>query len=491
MWIFRRGTNAALGIEFAPSSGGVDSWSGGVLAVGVYESDVEADDEGNFAKLKGSASDVDQQLGGILSELAEAADFKGKTGSSSFARTGFSNAAQRVGVVGLGKSDDLAQSENMKPLKQLGGALADDAKASKKSTAAVYVPSYPRDVDVKKAAAAIAQGTMLAAFNETRYKQSAKPTPLTRVDIIKENSDFSNEIKEARSHAEGIMLTKELVNGPAEHVTPTTLEETFKQVASKSPNTMHLTVLGRKECEQRKMEPFLAVGRGSAKEPKFIHLQYTPQGGVSQDAERIALVGKGITYDAGGINIKPSQGGLLEVMKFDMGGAGAVAGAASIIADSQPKDVVVDFIVPACENMVDADSFRPGDILTASNGKTIEITNTDAEGRLVLSEGMLYANELGATKVVDIATLTGAMLISLGSHLAGYATYCTIFNSCSFLLHLVHDVCKICLSMNLAINHYAYVAKFRLHRYFTNSDELSKRISEASKQGEDRVWQVR
>jgi len=401
------GSAAALQIAFSGSSAGAGSWKGGVLTVGVLEGDVQADADGNFEQLLGSASETDKLLGGVLSELAHESDFKGKSGSSSFARTGSHSGAQRVGLVGLGKADDLANSKNLKPLKQLGGALADESKASKKSSAAVLLPPLPSDINNKSAAAAVAQGTMVSAFTETRYKQSAKPTPLETVEMLNDGTDFSDELKHARTQAEGIMLAKELVNGPAAHVTPTTLAQTFEEIAKKSPSTLKLSVLGKKECEDRKMEPFLAVSQGSAKDPKFIHLQYTPEGGTSQNAERIALVGKGITYDSGGVNIKPSQGGLTELMKFDMGGAGAVAGAATVIANEQPKDITVDFIVPACENMVDADSYRPGDILTASNGKTMEITNTDAEGRLVLSEGMIYAEELGATKVVDIATLTG------------------------------------------------------------------------------------
>jgi len=159
------------------------------------------------------------------------------------------------------------------------------------------------------------------------------------------------------------------------------------------------------------------VGQGAAEPPKFIHLTYTPKGEIKK---KVAIVGKGLTFDSGGYNLKAGAGSMIELMKFDMGGSAATLGAAKIIGLMQPEGVEAHFIVAACENMVSADAFRPGDILTASNGKTIEVGNTDAEGRLTLADALVYAEKTaGAEHIIDIATLTGACIVSLGGEYAG------------------------------------------------------------------------
>jgi len=185
--------------------------------------------------------------------------------------------------------------------------------------------------------------------------------------------------------------------------------------------TMELTVLEKAECEAMGMGAYLGVSQGAIEPPKFIHLKYTPPSGSA--TKKVALVGKGLTFDSGGYNIKAGAGSMIEKMKFDMGGAGAVLGAARSIAELAPADVEVHFIVAACENMVSAEAMRPGDILTASNGKTIEVLNTDAEGRLTLADALVYADKLGSVDVVvDIATLTGACIVALGPDYAAMYT---------------------------------------------------------------------
>lgn len=411
---------------------------------------MEQDDEGSFYRLKGKAKEVDEELGLVLTELAVDGDFKGKAGSTVFGRAGEAAKALRVGMIGLGKQEEVNKNDCLRPYRQLGFALANEAKRQRgfadntKADAAVHLPSLPDGVEEAKAAGEIGHGIYMGSFSETRYKKAAKPTQLGSVSLLgfQPGEAFDTALNEAKAHSRGIMMCKELVNAPAAHCTPETLAEAFRKVASENPDRFELTVLGKEECEKRQMEPFLAVGRGSAQEPRFIHLKYMPPEGTKESTPKVALVGKGITYDSGGINIK---GQLTELMKFDMGGAGAVAGSALTFAELQPQGVEVHFIVPSCENMVDADSYRPGDILTASNGKTIEITNTDAEGRLALSEGLLYAGEQGCTKLADIATLTGGMLVSLGTHLGGV---------------------------------------------WANSEEAADKVHQASSRCEDRVWQL-
>lgn len=176
-------------------------------------------------------------------------------------------------------------------------------------------------------------------------------------------------------------------------------------------------MLEKQECEKMKMGLYLAVANGSSVPPKFVHLTYTK----GTPKQTVALVGKGITFDTGGYNLKVNA--RIEDMKFDMGGAGAVLGAAYILGALEPEDITVHFIIASCENMISGDGYRPSDIITASNGKSVEVMNTDAEGRLTLADALLYAqNECKATSIIDMATLTGAVIVALGNSIAGLFT---------------------------------------------------------------------
>jgi leucyl aminopeptidase len=178
---------------------------------------------------------------------------------------------------------------------------------------------------------------------------------------------------------------------------------------------LELKVLERSDCEAKGMGAFLAVSQGSDLPPKFIHLIYRPEGEVKR---RVALVGKGLTFDSGGYNLKVGAA-QIDMMKFDMGGSAAVLGAMRSIAELKPAGVEVHMVVASCENMVNGSAVHPGDIVTAANGMTIEINNTDAEGRLTLADALLYACEQKPDAVVDLATLTGACVIALGDEMAG------------------------------------------------------------------------
>lgn len=189
---------------------------------------------------------------------------------------------------------------------------------------------------------------------------------------------------------------------------------------------MEVKVLGLAQCRALGMGAFLGVAQGASMDtgsaPHFIHLTYTPPNHGSQGAgaKKVALVGKGLTFDSGGYNLKTGAGSMIDKMKFDMGGAGAVLGAAKALSELQPLGVQVEFIVAACENMVSERAMRPGDVLTASNAKTIEVLNTDAEGRLTLADALVYAEGLGdVDAVIDVATLTGACIVALGGEYAG------------------------------------------------------------------------
>eukprot|EP00182_Erythrolobus_australicus_P000449 CAMPEP_0185832282 /NCGR_PEP_ID=MMETSP1353-20130828/1991_1 /TAXON_ID=1077150 /ORGANISM="Erythrolobus australicus, Strain CCMP3124" /LENGTH=573 /DNA_ID=CAMNT_0028530435 /DNA_START=326 /DNA_END=2047 /DNA_ORIENTATION=- len=239
---------------------------------------------------------------------------------------------------------------------------------------------------------------------------------------------FEEATARAMALEAGVTTTKQLVNAPPNVVNPVSLAETARKIAAGS-DCLKVWVLEKDECEKRNMGAYLAVARGSEYPPKLIHIVYTPPDATEDvaPARTLAFVGKGLTFDSGGYNIKAGAGSMIELMKFDMGGAAAVLGAAQAIGALKPKGVQVHFVVAACENMVDANAYRPGDVLTASNGITIEIGNTDAEGRLTLADALVFAEEAaeksagenGVEFILDVATLTGAIVVSLGNDYAG------------------------------------------------------------------------
>jgi leucyl aminopeptidase len=194
--------------------------------------------------------------------------------------------------------------------------------------------------------------------------------------------------------------------------------ETAKRLTDTSGGTLKCTILNKDECEQRGMGAFLGVARGSETEPQFIHITYTPVSGVV--TKKLGIIGKGLLFDTGGYNIKTS---MMEMMKFDCGGSAAVLGAARAISKLKPDNIECHFIVAACENMINGRAVVPSDILTASNGKTIENMNTDAEGRLTLADALVYADkELDCEEIIELSTLTGACMVALGKSLSGVWT---------------------------------------------------------------------
>lgn len=209
-----------------------------------------------------------------------------------------------------------------------------------------------------------------------------------------------------------VTLTRNLVNQPASHMSPKILVEEAKKV-KKMSSRISLTVLDRKQAEKKNLSAFLAVARGAKAEPYVIHLKYIPS---KKPKKKIIFIGKGITFDSGGLSLKPAQS--MENMKIDMAGAATVLGLFSLLPTIAP-DVEVHGIIPACENMPSGDAYRPGDIVMSMSGKTIEVLNTDAEGRITLADALSYALTFKPDAIVDLATLTGACVVALGDTHAG------------------------------------------------------------------------
>ena len=220
-------------------------------------------------------------------------------------------------------------------------------------------------------------------------------------------------VTKAQAAAHAVNLARDLVNSPPAECTPRYLAQVAQGIAN--DNGLSCVVFDEARIMAEKMNLLAAVGNGSSEPPRFIHLTYRPAG-ADASTPQVALVGKGLTYDAGGYNIKPT--GSLEDMKVDMSGAAAVLGAMKAINAYAPK-VVVHGIIPSAENLVSGNAYKPGDIIRSHNGKTVEIMNTDAEGRLILADALSYAEKLGCQKIVDLATLTGACMVALGPHTAG------------------------------------------------------------------------
>jgi len=216
-----------------------------------------------------------------------------------------------------------------------------------------------------------------------------------------------------------VIMTKDIVNAPHNVLNSESLANTAKQIAEESDGSLTIKVLGKEECEERGMGSYLGVARGSETAPQFIHMTYKPKSG--EVSKKVGVVGKGLLFDTGGYNIKT---GMMELMKFDCGGSAAVLGAAKAIGALQPEGVEIHFIVAACENMVNERAYVPSDILTASNGVTIEVVNTDAEGRLTMADALVYADkEVGCESIIELSTLTGSCMVALGKKVCGIWTH--------------------------------------------------------------------
>ncbi|ANQ09813.1 Leucine aminopeptidase [Plasmodium coatneyi] len=258
---------------------------------------------------------------------------------------------------------------------------------------------------------------------DERFKSADKSTNMDYIkslSLYMANADiYKGQIDKARVYFYGTYYAAQLIAAPSNYCNPVSLSNAAVELAQKV--NLDCKILDVKQLEELKMGAYLSVGKGSMYPNKFIHLTYkgAHKGDKQNKVKKIALIGKGITFDSGGYNLKAAPGSMIDLMKFDMSGCAAVLGCAYCIGTIKPDNVEVHFLSAVCENMVSKNSYRPGDIITASNGKTIEVGNTDAEGRLTLADALVYAEKLGVDYIVDIATLTGAMLYSLGTSYAG------------------------------------------------------------------------
>ncbi len=386
-----------MALRFLATQTSAETHAGDCVVVGAF-SDKTFNAAGNA---------IDAASGGRLRALAERGDITGKTGATLLLPDVPGVAAARVLVVGLGEPAKFGVPQYLKAVADAVRALRTGPGKSAYLTLSDLAVAG-RDADWAVRQAVIAADHAAYEYTATRSK---KPSVTLAEVAVWVPAAQAEAFRQGEGIAAGVQFTRELGNLPPNICNPSYLAEQSLKIAAEHDN-VSCDVLEREEMQALGMGSLLAVARGSANAPKLIVLRYTGAG----EAKPLALVGKGITFDTGGINLKV-QGGI-EEMKFDMCGAASVLGTFLACAKLQlPVNLVT--VVPAVENMPDADAYRPSDILTAMNGKTIEVGNTDAEGRLILCDALTYVQRFEPKAIVDVATLTGACIIALGKYAAG------------------------------------------------------------------------
>ncbi len=348
----------------------------------------------------------------LLTAVLKMGDFQGKEGEVLFLYAE-GQAESRIALLGLGPKDKMT----LESLRKSYGALSKACLAKKFKTLNVAVPLSDRLTDQERMVG-VAEGLLLPNYVYDRLKS---PNPedadeailLQKVTFISDDKNALEHAEEVAAICDGVDYARDLINGNADEVTPQYLAQCAHGLA-KEHKQIKTTVFDKKRIEKEEMGLLLAVNRGSALEPAFIIMEYK---GNPKSSDHTVIIGKGITYDTGGLNIKPTGG--METMKCDMSGAAACFGTLLAVCNLGLK-VNLTAVIPATENSVDANSFKPGDVYRSYLGKTVEMMNSDAEGRLVLADALAYAcQKLKPTRIIDLATLTGAIEISLGSEASG------------------------------------------------------------------------
>lgn len=383
----------------------------GVVVVGVKKGESVKD---NYSLSYLDSSPTNGGLGGKLTEqLSAFSNFDGSSGETVYFTGGTQHQA-KVLVVGLGEG----KKYDLNALRRYVSTGLREAAGKLKAKNVRLVLSTPSGVDHDVVAQAAVEAAKLSTYEFLQYKSEPKPKyNIDELIIMPDGSEpYPNrgiELGEVYSDAQ--IIARDLVNTPAADLTPADLADRAREIAKKE-GLNDIEILGPREIKQHSMGGILAVSAGSDKEPRFIVIRYRPEGAK----EHIALVGKGVTFDAGGLSIKTSEG--MIDMKCDMAGAAAVLGTMSAITKINPK-VAVTAVIPAVENMLGAGAFKLGDVVTSMSGKTFEIHNTDAEGRIILGDGLHWAvSQENANKVFDYATLTGACVVALGEDYTGIIT---------------------------------------------------------------------
>jgi leucyl aminopeptidase len=391
-----------MNMDVQVSAGALKDQDVQALAVAVFK-DEKADE--------GFLKELDAATGGIVKSVIETEELKGKEGETVYvhlAGTDGGLKARRLLLVGVGAREDYQAAQ----VSQMAGTAIRFLRNKNIKTLTV---TSRAEGDIEKFAAAAVEGAVLGLFEPDKYRTMEKEERLIERLIINVEGADDETLKRAaergRIIGESVNFTRELSNEPGGYLTPTDMADRAREIANEFG--LNVDVLDEARMEQEGMGALLSVSRGSEQPAKLIILKYTPRDAATTEGEEnlLAFVGKGITFDSGGISLKPGEN--MELMKYDMTGGATVLGAMRAIAQLKPSIAVLG-VVPAAENLPSGKATKPGDVVKAMSGKTIEIINTDAEGRLILSDAICYAKKLGAKRIIDMATLTGAVSIALG-----------------------------------------------------------------------------
>lgn len=362
----------------------------------------------------GGTGAVDSALDGAISQLIASEDIRGRAGEFTLLHTFGKLPAARVVVAGLGKSSDF----NIDKVAETSAELARFLRSNRIHTAATIAHGAGiGGLDAEACAAAIAEGTLLGLYTFNRHKSKDGDKELESLEIVEFDASkvaaLQAGVDKGTIIADAVNFCRDMANEPANYLSPTDMANQAQAWAEKTG--LECEIYGPGWMKEKGMGGLLGVAQGSAEEPRFIVLRYNGAG----TEKPIAYIGKGITFDTGGISIKPALD--MGDMKGDMAGGASVIAAIGAIAQLKPR-LNIMAIVPATENMPSGTATRPGDVLVTMLGKTIEVVNTDAEGRLVLADGIAYAREQGAEALIDVATLTGAVTVALGNVAMGAMT---------------------------------------------------------------------
>ena len=386
-------------MEWKLVTGALEALEVEALAVGIFEN-------GRFEALRGAAG---------LEKAAERMRFKGKAGESFWAFEPYGEPRKHLLLVGLGKAGDCGPAA----LRAAATLAARRFRERYVKSAALALPFEGWGAQAAPLVQAAVEGAFLGNLRFDAYltDESARFEGLDElsVHVQRKSPALEKGAKLGALLADAVLLARRLVTEPANVLTPERMAKEARKVAKEAE--LEIEVLGPRECEKLGMGAYLAVAKGSRHEPRFIRMSYRP---AKKPKFTLGLVGKGLTFDSGGLSLKPNEG--MAAMKSDMSGSAAVLGAMKVIGALKPKAVAVEAVMAMCENMPDGGAYRPGDILTSLSGKTIEVLNTDAEGRLTLADALTYVQKRKVDAVVDLATLTGACVVALGPDFTGAMT---------------------------------------------------------------------
>ena len=386
-------------MQFSTFQQDLNTWQGSSLIFGIVEED-----------LKNQLQKIDFIIDSkLLLEKINQKKFKGEKGkilNFDF----FDQRLQTLKIIGLGESKNINSND-------IKNSLADVIRKSSDKEEKISILFPWELINSPEEIQSFGESARLSAYKDNRFnsKRDDKKV-LKEIEFLNLNKFKNINFNETEYICEGVELARRLVAAPPNSLTP--LEMSIQASKIAKDHSLEIKILEKNECEDLGMGAYLAVAKGSDLEPKFIHLTLKSKSPVK---EKIALVGKGLTFDSGGYNLKVGAS-QIEMMKYDMGGSAAVLGAAKALGAIKPDGLEIHFIVAACENMINGSAVHPGDVIKASNGKTIEINNTDAEGRLTLADALTYASNLKPDSIIDLATLTGAIVVALGNDVAGFWT---------------------------------------------------------------------